>query len=106
MDTKDLELAVLEMIRRLYNAEYTGKIKITQTLKQYPSEKDEYLNLGYLLELGLNKDERPITLAFEGTQEQFLKFIFNELKHNRYHYTDYFTAEKIYCNKDDCCKKK
>ena len=106
MDTKDLELAVIEMIRKLYNAEYNGKIKITQTLKQYPNEKDEYLNLGYLLELGLNKDERPITLAFEGTSEQFLKFIFNELKHNRYHYTDYFTAEKIYCNKDGCCKKK
>jgi len=28
MDTKDLELAVIEMIRKLYNAEYNGKIRV------------------------------------------------------------------------------
>lgn len=106
MGTKDLELAVRDIIERLYNVEYIGRLKVSETFYKipgHPEGKDHHL--GFKLELGLNKDECPVSLACDGTIEQFLKFIYNELKNNRYHYTDYFTANKLYFNRG-CCEEK
>ena len=58
MTQKDLEQVILELIRTLYCKEYTGRIKVIETF-------DGDSHLGYIVKLGLNKDERPLSIACE-----------------------------------------
>lgn len=91
---KELEQAILELIRRIYCKEYIGRIKVIETF-------DNNEHLGYRLELGLNKDERPLSIAFEGSEKEFLSFIEKELKTRNLDAVEYFTAIQLY-NTDEC----
>lgn len=97
MTTKELEQVILELIRTTYCKEYTGRIKVIETF-------DGGNHLGYRLELGLNKDERPLSIAGEGSDKEFLSFIERELKDRSLDRTEYFTAIQIY-NTDECKEK-
>ena len=97
MTTKELEQAILELIRNIYCKEYIGRIKVIETI-------DNGDHLGYRLELGLNKDERPLSIAGEGSDNEFLQFIEKELRNRGLDSIEYFTAIQLY-NTDECKKK-
>jgi hypothetical protein len=98
MDTKDLESAVRKLIEDIYEAKYNRLLTVKETFNWAGK------HLGYKLSLSLNKDERPIELAMEGNEEQFLKFIENELRHNCYNHVKFYTAKRIYFS-HGCCEK-
>lgn len=97
MTTKELEQAILDFITKVYCKKYTGKIKVIETFS-------DDIHLGYILKLGLNKDEQPLSIAIEGTDEQFLKEVTNELRKRDLSRIEYFTAIQIY-HTDECKKK-
>ena len=57
------------------------------------------------MDLGLNKDEKPLSIACDGTAEEFLQFIEKELKERSLIRTEYFTAIQLYDDFKDGCKK-
>lgn len=95
--SQELEQAVLDIIKKIYCKEYLGKIKVTET-------KGSFGHLGYKLELACNKDERPFTVAGEGSATQFLELVEKELRLSGLDRVDYFTGYQIY-NIDECEKK-
>lgn len=94
MTTHDIEQAIRDIIKCLYCKEYQGLLKVQETFYQFPGEPPEHL--GYKVSIGLNKDEKPLSIAGEGTPEQFLEFITNELKARSLDRTRYFTAIQLY----------
>ncbi len=99
---KDLEIAINKLIEEIYCKKYIGRLKVTETFTEHPVLRTKE-HTGYNLELGLNKDLQPVTLAFQGTKEEFLKFIEKELRHNNYDKVKFFTGQKLYFNND--CEK-
>lgn len=97
MTTTELEQAILDMFIKLYCKKYTGILKVRETFSSNN-------HLGYVVSIGLNKDERPLSIAFEGDDLEFLKFIEKELRHRDLSRVEYFTAIQIY--KTDECEKK
>jgi hypothetical protein len=65
MTTEDLELAILELIERLYCRKYIGYIKVHELRDPYEPE----ILMGYKLVLGLNVKEKPLTIAVDGSPE-------------------------------------
>ena len=98
MDTKDLELAVRNLIEKIYEAKYNRLLTVEET-KTWDGR-----HLGYKLVLSLNKDEKPVELAMEGNKEQFLKFVEDELRHNCYNHVKFYTARRIYFS-HGCCEE-
>lgn len=92
MTTQELEQAILELIRTIYCKEYIGRLQVIE-LFNYDKE-----HLGYLLKLGLNKDEKPLTIAWEGAEDKYLVFLEKELKRLNLSHTKYFTAIQLYRN--------
>lgn len=89
MTQKDLEQVILELIRTLYCKEYTGRIKVIETF-------DGDSHLGYIIKLGLNKDERPLSIACECSEQEFPSFVKKELLDRHLELTEYFTAIQLY----------
>lgn len=92
MDTKDLESAVQDIIKKVYGKEYTGMLRI-QKLKK-----------GYKLQLGFGHDDIPQEYAFDGTEEQFLKFICKELRKAGWHGIEFSELKKLYFT-SGCCER-
>lgn len=82
MTTNDLEQAILAIIKKVYCKEYTGRLKVTE------------IPGGYRLDLGMNNDERPISIAAESSD--FLNFVEKELRDRSLDMTEYFTAIQLY----------
>jgi len=57
MDMKDLESAVRDIIKEIYNKEYIGKLKVSKTPK------------GYKLEIALGFEDTPHSYAMEGNEK-------------------------------------
>ena len=89
MTQKDLEQVILELIRTLYCKEYTGRIKVIETF-------DGDSHLGYIIKLGLNKDERPLSIACECSEQELPSFVKKELLDRHLELTEYFTAIQLY----------
>ena len=110
MTTQDIEIAIREIIRRVYCSEYCGKLSIEMISKccksDCCSESEDCCNYGFKISIYLNKDEYPLTLAFDGNLEEFLKFICKELKNRKLHYTKYYYGYQVIKEKEDCnvCK--
>ncbi len=98
MTLQELEQAIRDMFIELYCKEYTGRLKVSETFNTFPGE--EPTHLGYLMELGLNKDEKPICISKECTAEEFLEFIRQELKDRSFQRIKYFTAIQLYNEKE------
>lgn len=78
MTTIELEQVILDYIRDFYKKEYVGKINIT---KLEP--------IGYYIKIGMGTPYQPVVIYAELDDDQFLKFIKQELKHrlvNNVHY--------------------
>lgn len=98
MTTKELEQAILDLFIKLYCKQYIGLLKVSEIL----NNKDYVI--GYKVDIGLNKDEKPLSIAYEGSDLEFLSFIEKELKKRDLSRVEYFTAIQIY--KEDECRKK
>lgn len=96
MTTQELELQILDMIEEIYCAEYTG----TLIVKEIQSSFDKEV-IGYVLRLGLNNTDKPLTIATDCSAEEFLIFIEKELRQKGLNRTKYFTGYKIYDNDDE-----
>lgn len=103
MTTQELEQAILDMIRELYCKEYTGRLDVKETFYTFPGEEPEHL--GYKVEIGLNKDEKPLSIACDGSDKEFLQFIRQELMERSLDRTSYFTAIQLYDYEDECKQK-
>lgn len=74
MNTEELKEKVLEMIQVLYNAEFTGFIKVVKNTET-----------SYSLILGLPTYLEPSTISCDAeSDEQFLQFVEDELKKRNY----------------------
>lgn len=102
MTIHDIEQAIRDLIIKIYCKEYQGVLKVHETTYKFPGSEPEHI--GYRLDLGLNKDEKPLSIACDGTAEQFLQFIEKELKERSLIRTKYFTAIQLYDCKDECKK--
>lgn len=98
MTTHDIEQAIRDLIKTLYCKEYQGVLKVYETTSKFPGELPEHI--GYKVDLGLNKDEKPLSIACDGSAEEFIKFIEKELKERSLDRTKYFTAIQLYDYKD------
>lgn len=88
MTTQDIEQAILEIMIELYEKEYKGKIKVTEL-------KVTNKVIGYQLILGLNRVERPFFLVREGTPEEFLKFVREELRSANFGSMNFYSGYRI-----------
>ena len=92
-----LEEEVRTVIEDIYKAKYIGALQITYIL-------DGEVQLGYKLRLGMNKDERPLYIAFEGNKEEFIKYLQQELRNRRLAETEFYYGEKLYKSNEECCR--
>lgn len=72
MTESELEQVILENIMDIYKMEYIGKLKVT---KLNPK--------GYEIKLGMNTPEAPFIIYGELEDEQFLKFLKEELRNRK-----------------------
>lgn len=97
MTLQELEQAIRDMLLSIYKKLYTGRLSVKETFYTFPGSDPEHI--GYVLKLGLNKDEKPLAIAYEcDTPEEFLKYIEKELKERSLTRTKYMTAIQIYPN--------
>lgn len=96
MTIQNIELAIRDLIRTLYCVEYIGSLKVNETVSTFPGELPEHI--GYRVDIGLNKDEKPLSIAGDGTSDDFLKLVERELKERSLTRTKYFTAIQLYNN--------
>lgn len=83
-----LEHKIRELINKITNSIYTSSIKVI------------YDDGMYLLKLGLNcRDATPISLCYQGTEDEFLNFVENELKKRRLQEVEYTNG--ILINEDN-----
>lgn len=92
-----LEDEVKAVIESIYKAEYVGTLQITPIL-------DGEVQLGYKLRLGMNRDERPLYIAFEGDKDGFIKYLQSELRVRRLAETEFYYGDKLYKNDEKCCR--
>lgn len=102
MMTHDIEQVIRDLIKKIYCKEYKGVLKVHETFYKFPGAQPEHI--GYRMDLGLNKDEKPLSIACDGTAEEFIKFIENELRMRNLVRTEYFTAIQLYDYEDECKK--
>ena len=100
MTQQELEQAIRDMLLRIYKKQYIGRLSVKETFYTFPGE--EPTHIGYVLRLGLNKDEKPLSIAVEcNTANEFLACIENELKVRSLTRTRYMTAIQLYENDKD-----
>lgn len=69
MTTQELEVVIRESLKDIYKADYIGKLEIT---------KDSY---GYLIKLGVQTPEAPISLYIETNDDKkLISFIKKDLR--------------------------
>ncbi len=68
-----LEQEILDIINEVIEGKYVGKLRVVHD------------DGTYALYLYLDRWYTPTILAYEGTEDEFKKFIRNEFKKNQYH---------------------
>lgn len=83
-DMKALTEEIRKIIFKLYKAYFKGKLEV------------KYDDGIYNLIIGIPSNMRPSSYSFEGTKEQFLKFIEEEFKYNNKLWINYTEARVVY----------
>ncbi len=83
MNTEELRQAILTIIGDLYKKCYIGPLKIVPLS-----------TIGWDVQLGLDCDERPIHIAIELEDEQFLKYFREEMRWRRLANVNFYTGYK------------
>lgn len=92
-----LEQEVLEIINEVTENCYTGKLSITITEPEIQpcDSKCKPLNKTiYELRLYLDRWYTPVVLAYEGTEDEFKKFVKNEIKKNKYEKVHFYNITR------------
>lgn len=84
MTTTQIEQAILDLIKRIYCKEYISTLKVTALS-----------NEGYNLMLAMSNKDKPININYEGTVENFLKFIEEELRQRHLNTDTYSRGYKV-----------
>ncbi len=71
MILKEIEQAILDIIREVYKVEYVGIIKVDDIIF-------DDMVIGYTLSLSLHSVEQPLRISFHGSDIDFLKYIKQE----------------------------
>ena len=90
MDVRQLEQEIMKIICEEYEAIYNRRLKVTKV-------DVDGISL-YTLGLNLYGRERPATLSYQGTDEEFLAFIRQELRQKRLDRVDYWTGYRTECH--------
>lgn len=83
MNIKEIEQNIIDFIECWYECKFTGQIKL-----EMPCENTYYIRLI------LNQKERPLQITYQGTFDDFCKFIVDELKRRRLTDVEYFIGYK------------
>ena len=86
----ETEQVILESIRNVYCVDYTGTLDV-----------EELKPIGYKVRLGIQNDERPITIMAELPLNKFLKFFVQELRDRHLNDVHYYTGYRV--PPDDQC---
>ena len=84
MTHTELKQVILGYIRELYQCEYTGQLKITDLDPE-----------GYKISLYLDGTEFPLVIAGQMPDDQFLVFLWKELRTRKLHQTKYYHIVKL-----------
>lgn len=76
-----LEQEILDTINEAIGGKYIGQLKVFH--------EDE---VGWVLLLHMNQEQAPMNFVYDGTWEQFKKFIYNELHFRKMHKASFFQA--------------
>lgn len=93
----ELEQEVLEIINEVIEGKYIGKLKVivSEPERECGDPKCRPLNNSiYSLYLYLDRWYTPIILSYEGTEEEFLKFIRIEIKKNKYEKVHFYKINR------------
>lgn len=89
MTSELMEEQVRQLIERVYCRKYVGYLKATEL-------KDcQGYHFGWKVSLGLYSDEKPLEIAFDGTDDEFLTLLEKRLRQDHLHTTDYYNGYKI-----------
>ena len=102
----NLEQEVLCIINEVTENCYTGKLKVLVTKPEKECGDPECRPLNdtiYELYLYLDRWNTPIVLSYEGTEDEFKKFIRNEFKKNKYEKVHFYkiTREPLVLNDEE-----
>lgn len=93
---EEIKNEILEFIKQLYHKKYIGKLIVT-----------EIKPIGYQVKFGLNNIDKPLVISAELPKDQFLKFMYQEIKDRRMDFVKYFIGVKTYpnqgCNYNKSC---
>ena len=81
MEIKEIEQEIVNFIECWYECEFKGQVKL-----EMPDKNTYYIRLI------LNQKERPLQITYEGTYENFCKFIKDEIRRRRLTDVQYFTG--------------
>lgn len=88
MYQSNIEQAIRDLFNKLYCVEYTSKMRIREL-------KDREEVIGYSLELSMNNAEKPLYISAEGSLDQFLKIIENEIRTRRLDRVDFYNGYQV-----------
>ena len=86
----EIEQAILESMRKVYCVDYKGTLDV-----------EELKPIGYKVRLGIQNDERPLTIMAELPLDKFLKFFIQELRDRHLNDVHYYTGYRVPPN-DQC----
>lgn len=84
MTHTELKQQILDYIQEIYKVNFIGKLKIQNLDPE-----------GYKVSFYFDKSENPVVLIADLPDEEFLKFIKEELRKSKFHKVKYYTAIKI-----------
>ena len=82
-----LETEIRNIINETIGGKYIGKLKVD---KEEMEDGDPLWSLFLYLEM----DQIPLVLAYQGTENEFKKFIREEIKSRKLHYVQFWTATR------------
>ena len=84
-----MEERVRQLIEWIYCRKYVGYLKVEEL-----TQCNQY-HVGWKASIGLHCDEKPVEIAFDGTDDEFLQRLEKRLRQDHLHTTDYFNGYKI-----------
>lgn len=97
MQTQEIEQVIRDYFEQIYKAKYVSRLSVKEI-----KDRDEVI--GYTLTLDMNNRDKPITMSSDGTPEQFLAYIYEEIRSRQLIRVDYYDGHQIVkefkCNAD------
>ena len=82
MTTIITEQVIRDLLKEVYGCEYTGEIKIIELIKNG-------VPYGMEVQLGMNNKDKPISIACDFLNDEFLNYLRNDLYNRGLNLTSY-----------------